>query len=140
MSELTNRAAYLKGLAEGMKLDTETNEGKLLSEIISFLNDAAAEMEAIDEEQGFIADQIDDMDEAIDVLGNEVFGADDDYDDFDDDDEVQVICQNCGEEIVLSPEDFDEGEIVCPNCGETIEFDFDCDGDCDSCDDEDCKF
>lgn len=140
MSELTNRAAYLKGLADGMKLDKETNEGKLLSEIIGFLNDAAAEIDAIDEEQGFIADQIDDMDEAIDVLGAEVFGGDDDDYDFDDDDEVQVICQNCGEEIVLSPDDFEDGEIVCPNCGETIEFDFDCDGDCDDCDDEDCKF
>ena len=36
MAELTNRAAYLKGLADGMKLDTEKNEGKLLSEIIDF--------------------------------------------------------------------------------------------------------
>ena len=32
--ELTERVAYLRGLAEGMKLDTETNEGKLISVII----------------------------------------------------------------------------------------------------------
>ena len=59
MSELTKRASYLKGLADGMKIDTETNEGKLLSAIIDFLNDMADEVEAIDEEQGFIADAID---------------------------------------------------------------------------------
>lgn len=136
MSELTNRAAYLKGLADGMKLNTETDEGKLLSEIIGFLNDAAAEIAAIDDEQGFIADKIDDMDEEITVIGNEVF---DDYDELDDydDDEVQIHCDNCGEEIVLSGEDLMDGEIICPNCGETIELDFGCDGNCESCD-EDC--
>ena len=30
MSEITNKASYLKGLADGMKLDTNTDEGKLL--------------------------------------------------------------------------------------------------------------
>ena len=28
--EITEKVAYLKGLMEGMKLDTETNEGKIL--------------------------------------------------------------------------------------------------------------
>ena len=36
MSDLTNKASYLKGLSDGMKLDTGKNEGKLLSEIVSF--------------------------------------------------------------------------------------------------------
>ena len=38
---LSEKSAYLKGLMEGMKLDTETNEGKLISEIISMLQDVA---------------------------------------------------------------------------------------------------
>lgn len=132
MSELTNRAAYLKGLAEGMKLDKETNEGRLLSEIIDFLNDAAAEINAIDNEQGFIADKIDDMDEEIKVIGNEVFDEfyDDDYDD-DDDNEFSIRCQECGEDICVTDDDLMEGEVVCPNCGTEIEFDFDCNDDCD---------
>lgn len=137
MSELTNRAAYLKGLAEGMKLDKETNEGRLLSEIIDFLNDAAAEINAIDNEQGFIADKIDDMDEKIEVIGNEVFDEfyDDDYDD--DDNEFSIRCQECGEDICVTDDDLMEGEVVCPNCGTEIEFDFDCNDDCD--DDCDCE-
>ena len=138
MSELTNRAAYLKGLAEGMRLDKETNEGRLLSEIIDFLNDAAAEINAIDNEQGFIADKIDDMDEEIEVIGNEVFDEfyDDDYDD-DDDNEFSIRCQECGEDICVTDDDLMEGEVVCPNCGTEIEFDFDCNDDCD--DDCDCE-
>ncbi|MBQ9757238.1 MAG: hypothetical protein IJW15_02315 [Clostridia bacterium] len=135
MAELTNRAAYLKGLADGMKLDTEKNEGKLLSEIIDFLSDIAVEIESLDAEQGFLADQIEDLDEEVEVIGNEVF---DEYYDAEDDDEFEICCQGCGEEIIVSSEDLMDGEILCPTCGATIEFDFDCDCDCDECDCEDC--
>ena len=40
----TEKVAYLKGLMEGMKLDTETNEGKLLSVIADILADMAEDM------------------------------------------------------------------------------------------------
>ena len=131
MSDLTNRAAYLKGLADGMKLDKETNEGRLLSEILDFLTDVADEIDAIDQEQGFIADKIDDIEDDIDVIADELFC--DEYDDYDEDDEFQITCEACGEEIILSSEDLLDGEIYCPNCGEVIEFEFDCDGDCGVC-------
>ena len=36
---LSEKSAYLKGLMEGMKLDTETNEGKLLAAIVDLLGD-----------------------------------------------------------------------------------------------------
>ena len=61
MAELTNRAAYLRGLIDGMKINTEKDEGKLLGEIVDFLYDMSVEIEAIDDEQGFIADQIDEF-------------------------------------------------------------------------------
>lgn len=137
MSELTNRAAYLKGLADGMKLDKEKDETKLLAAIIDFLGDVADEIQALDEEQGFIADVIDDIEEDIDTICDEIF---DEYDDYDEDEDFEVICQNCGEELIVAEEELMEGEVVCPTCGETIEFDFECechcDGECD-CDCED---
>lgn len=130
MSELTNRAAYLKGLAEGMNLNKETCEGKLISEIIDFLNDAAAEICAIDNEQGFIADKLDDMDEEIEVIGDEVFSDfyDDDEDeafDFEDEEEFAIKCRECSEEITVTHDDLIDGEVTCPHCGTIIEFDFD---------------
>lgn len=128
MSELTNRAAYLKGLADGMKLDKEKDETKLLVAIIDFLNDTAAEIEAIDNEQGFIADQLDDLEDEVYVIGNEIF---DEYEDCDDDDQFEVCCNGCGEELIVSATDLMEGEVYCPTCGAEIEFDFDCcDDDC----------
>ena len=46
---LSEKSAYLKGLMEGMKLDTETNEGKLISEIISMLQDVAENVSDLEE-------------------------------------------------------------------------------------------
>ena len=34
---ISEKIAYLKGLMEGMKLDTETNEGKLLAAVVDLL-------------------------------------------------------------------------------------------------------
>ncbi len=133
MSELMNRAAYLKGLADGMKLDTESNEGKLFNSIIELLGDMAEKVSDIDDEQGFLADQIDDMSEAMEMLGEEVFNFDED-----DEDMYQITCENCGEEITFTDDDLDDltdGSFACPSCGEIIELEF---GGCDcGCEDHD---
>ena len=47
MSNITDRVAYLKGLAEGMKLSEETNEGKLLLKMLDALEDMAEEISAL---------------------------------------------------------------------------------------------
>ena len=131
MSDISNRAAYLKGLADGLKLDTETNEGQLIDGILNLLTDMAEEMEMLNEEQGFIADKIDEIEDVIEIIGDETFG--DDYDDMDD--MYTLVCENCGAEIDLTGDDLDDiadGVFACPDCGEIIELDFDdCDCDCD---------
>ncbi len=137
MSELSNRAAYLKGLADGMKLDTESTEGKLIDGILELLGDVAEEMEMLDQEQAFLADKIDELDDVIEMIGDEVYDAD--YDD--DDDFYTLICEHCGAEIDLTGDDLDDvadGAFKCPDCGEVIELDFDgCDCGCDcGCDHE----
>ena len=131
MSDLTNRAAYLKGLADGMKLDSETNEGKLLNEIIALLGDIAEEIEMIDDEQGFVADKLDDIDDSIDILCEEVF--DEEIYEYDDEEEYAIKCEKCGKDVFLSYEDFECDDLACPYCGEPIEIEFECDGDCDCC-------
>ena len=45
--EILEKVAYLKGLAEGLGLDTEKREGKLLSVIIDVLEDMALEIRDI---------------------------------------------------------------------------------------------
>lgn len=137
MSEISNRAAYLKGLADGLKLDVESTEGKLIDGILELLGDVAEELEILDQEQCFLADKMDEIDDVIEMIGDEVYGEDCD----DDDEFYTLICEHCGAEIDLTGDDLDdvaEGVFKCPECGEVIELDFegcdcgcDCDCDCD---------
>ena len=43
--EILEKVAYMKGLAEGLGLDTKTKEGKLLTVMIDLLDDIALELE-----------------------------------------------------------------------------------------------
>lgn len=130
MSEISNRASYLKGLADGLKLDKTTTEGQLIDGLLGLVSDISEELEMLDQEQGFLADKIDEMDDVIEMIGDETFG----YDDDDDDDMYTLVCENCGAEIDLTGDDLDDiadGVFKCPDCGEVIELDLgDCDCDC----------
>ncbi len=136
MSEITNRAAYLKGLADGLKLDTDKAEGKLINEIISLLADIADEVEAIDDEQMFIGDKIDEIEDVIEIMSEDIYA---DECDCDDENVYTLVCESCGAEIDFTSDDLDDiaaGDFICPECGEVIELDFDecdcgCDCDCD---------
>ena len=128
MSYFTEKAAYLKGLAEGLDVDASTKEGKLLNAIIDVITDMADEVEVLGEQQ-------DDMLDIINDLADDECDCDCDCDccDCDDDlDYFEIQCEKCGDTICLDEEllDSDE-EIVCPNCGEVIELEFE---ECDCCD------
>ena len=46
--EISQKVAYLKGLAEGLALDTESKEGKLIAAIIDVLDDMSEKFSEID--------------------------------------------------------------------------------------------
>ena len=130
MSYFTEKAAYLKGLAEGLDVDASTKEGKLLNAIIDVISDMADEIEVLGELQ-------DDMLDIINDIADDECDCDCDCDccDCDDLDYFEIQCEKCGDTICLDEEllDSDE-EIVCPNCGEVIELEFEeCDCDCCNC-------
>ena len=88
---LSEKSAYLKGLMEGMKLDTETNEGKLISEIISMLQDVAENVSDLEEVVDCISDELDCIEEDLDNIDDYLMDDDDDeYDDeYDEDDDYE---------------------------------------------------
>ena len=145
---LTEKVAYLKGLAEGLELDKDSKEGKLFDAIFDILEDMALTVTDIDEDLSACEDLVDAIDEDLDELEEYIFCEDDDCCDDDccccDDDELyEVECPKCGEEILLDEEMLDEGIIECPSCGEKLELDIDfddcdcdCDCGCDCCEDD----
>ena len=128
---ITEKVAYLRGLAEGTKLDSSTNEGKLTLAIIDTLDDIALTVSDLEDTVAELSAQVDEIDDDLGELEDEVYsdGCDDEDEDFDDT-LYEVECPSCGDIICLDEEMLDEGEIDCPNCGEKLEFDFE-DGDCD---------
>ncbi len=138
---LTEKSAYLKGLMDGMKLDTEENEGKLLAAIVDLLGDMSKVVSEVEETTLAISDELDDIEDDLDEIYD--YLSDEDEEDFDDEDEdeddedydeyedddydfddsvvYEVTCK-CGEVINFDDETLEEGSMNCPNCGELLEF------------------
>ena len=132
--KITEKVAYLKGLMEGMDLDTEKKEGKLLAAMIDVLDDISlelADMQEMQEELGDGLDAVsDDLEDVEDLLYGEDDGSefDEDYelDDLEDGEECYgTTCPVCEEEIFFDESILEEGEVICPNCGEKLEFEAD---------------
>jgi hypothetical protein len=146
---ISEKVAYLKGLCEGMKLDTEKNEGKLISAVIDILSDMAEEIDELNEVTIDLTEELEDIYDAQALLEDVVF-QENDYDDddeeedccccYDDDDEeplfFEVRCPSCSNEITIDEDVLELGSISCPNCGEKLEFDLDFDDDEDEEEDE----
>ena len=125
MEELLKNVSYLKGLAEGLKLEEKSDEGKVLIKIIDCLDEIVENMYDLAADQEDLFDQVDAIDEDLSEVEDIVYD-DEEYDDEDDDFEYfEVECPNCHEVVYIDEDYFDDDKpIVCPNCDEEIELDF----------------
>ncbi len=133
---LTEKAAYLKGLMEGLDIDGSTKEGKVLLAIKDVIAEICETVDSIDNDIDDICDFCEAMDEDLSDVESAVF-EDDDEDDEDDDEcccgceddeddddcEYEVVCPSCGDHIELTEPMLEDGSVECPNCGELLEFD-----------------
>ena len=154
----SEKVAYLKGLAEGLKIDEDKKEGKLISVIIDILEDMALDIEELNENALDLSEEIDELSDDLAIIEDII--CEDDFDDDDDDDDCcchghhhhsgccddefdepmffEVKCPSCENEITIDEDVLDLGKIQCPNCGEMLEFDIeeeDCDCGC-GCEEE----
>lgn len=129
MAYLNEKVSYLKGLAEGLGIKEDTNEGKLLLAMLDVMQAISDEVEVVTAAQDELAEDVAELMECCSEC------MDDEYDD--EDDYFEITCEKCGETVVLTDEMFDsEDDLVCPSCGEPIEIEFCCDcedGECESC-------
>ena len=131
--EITEKVAYLKGLMEGMKIDTESNEGKILAAMADILEDIGLELEDLWNAQGELEDGLDVVSDDLEDVEDTVYGEDEDdesfndeyYEDDADEDEdcYATTCPTCEETIYFDESVLEDGEVICPNCGAKLEFD-----------------
>jgi ribosomal protein S27E len=131
---LTEKAAYLKGLAEGLSLSDQTAEGKLIKEIIALVQDVAKSVTDLEEGYEILANQVDDIDEDLANVEDEIYGEDEEEEDSCSCEECEgdgeeeffdVTCPSCGEKIYLDEEMAEKDAVTCPSCGTELEIEFD---------------
>jgi hypothetical protein len=128
---LTEKAAYIKGLAEGLGLDENKPETKIINALLDLIDDLSLTVSDLEDELVLVGEQVDAVDEDLDALESYVYDDDDcdcdcDCDcccDDDDDEFFEVECPACGEVINVDEGILESGSIECPNCGENLEFD-----------------
>ena len=124
---ITEKVAYLKGLIEGMEINADTKEGKILKAIMDVLSDVALSVEDLEMTVEEMGEQVDTIDEDLDTLETEYYGddyddcdcCDCDCDDYDMEDTFEVECPKCGDTICFD-ESIDRENLICPACGEKI--------------------
>lgn len=118
---ISEKVAYLKGLAEGLNIDTDkSKEGKLINVMIGILEEIGLALEDLEENSLALGEEIDVLSDDLADVEAVVFDEDEDYEDEDeeefDDDWFEVECPNCDEVLVVDEEALAEGHIKCPNC------------------------
>ena len=144
---INEKAAYLKGLMEGLQLDTEKAEGKMIAAMVDLLGDLSKKLTNVEDTTIAISDELDEIEEDLDAIEDFIMEFEEDDDDDDDDDEdyeddfddeeyeegfdfgdedstiYEVKCV-CGNVIAFDEETLEAGSIICDECGETLEFSF----------------
>ncbi len=131
---LSERAAYLKGLMDGLEIDDSTKEGKVLLALYDVISEICETVDTIDADVDDIVEFCDTVDQDLSDVEDAVFGDEDececdgdcdcDCDCCDDDDcTYEVVCPTCGDTIELNDLMLEDGSVECPNCGELLEFD-----------------
>ena len=140
---ISEKSAYLKGLMDGLKLNTEADEGKMIAAIVDMLGDLARKVTDIEDTTIAISDELDEIEEDLDAIEDFIMDSDDedwdeeeeDEEEWDEDEEYEegfdfgdedstiyeVVCA-CGTVINFDEETLEQGSIICENCGETLEF------------------
>ena len=126
---LTEKSAYIKGLAEGLELDKTTKEGKILAALLELVDEMAQEIsdiqtdiEEIDEDLDYLNDYVEELDEDLEAV--EDFLDDEDWEEDEEEDDEDFFCDgDCEGCDGCDAEDEEFFEIVCPSCGETVCFD-----------------
>ena len=104
---ISEKVAYLKGLAEGLNIDTDkSKEGKLINVMIDILDEIALSIEDLEENSLALGEEIDVLSDDLADVEDIVF----------DDDWFEVECPNCNEVLVVDEDALEEGYIKCPNC------------------------
>ncbi len=107
---MKEKAAYLRGLIEGLGIDENTKEGKVIKAMSELLSELAETVDSIDEDVTHAYDQINDLSEELEDLEADLY-EDEDAEDEDDDAKTRMRMRKNDDDIASEP----FYEVACPN-------------------------
>ena len=115
MDKLTDKVAYLLGLAEGMKLSADVPEQKLMLKMLEVLRDFGEYCEELRHDHDELAEYVSNIDEDLEEVEAALFDEEDEDEcggghDADEDaleGEMEYECPHCGYETKFDLADFD---------------------------------
>ena len=123
---ISEKSAYLKGLMDGLELNKESDEGKMIAAIVDLLGDLTRKVTDIEDTTIAISDELDEIEEDLDAIEDFIMDEEeDDYDEYDDEDWDDEEEGDCEEGFDFGDEDTTIYEVECPVCGEVLEFSLD---------------
>jgi DNA-directed RNA polymerase subunit RPC12/RpoP len=124
---LTEKSAYIKGLMDGLDLDADKKEVKVIKALVDLVEDLTLTVTDLDEDVDQVYDELDAIDEDITDLEDVVYGDEDDEccDCHDEDEMYEITCPACGETVCVDEDLLLSEDLACPACGEKFEVDFD---------------
>ena len=109
---VSEKAAYIKGLIEGMKIDTSDGEGKVISAMADLLEDLSLSVLDLEDETATLNDYVEEIDEDLGAVEEELYC---------DCECLELECPACGKPVYIDECDADEiDELECPNCGKLL--------------------
>ena len=139
MGYLSERYNYVKGLCDGLEINGDSKEGKILLAVMELLDEVILSVEDLEGFREETDEFLDEIDEDLGELEEAVYGdCGCGCEECDEEDTVfgEVECPECNSLIELTGDMFTEDgdSFICPNCGKTVEVEWDCE--CDDCDDD----
>lgn len=127
---LMQKASYIKGLIDGLKLDKKNDQNKIILAMADLLEEITENIDELNMNTDEIFDEIDTLDEEI----SKIESCDCDFNA--NENIYETKCPACGNVFMLDEEQLEE-DIICPECGKVLEIDLGCSCGC-GCD-CDCK-
>ena len=127
---LSEKAAYIKGLMDGMELDTSKKEGKILAAMQELLAEMAGTVETLEGDVDQVYEELDAIDEDMDDIEEVFFADDEDEEDEDEEEDLhdlydyELTCPKCGTVTAVDEETLMNEQICCPECGADFDIHF----------------
>ena len=131
--DIGKKVAYLKGLAEGLDISSDSKNGKIIKGILDVLEDIAASIEVLEDENAELEDYITEIDDDLGMLEqdfekacghklNKISDETEEIEEIDEDDEIDEDLDLEDIEYLEEDGDFDDDAILdgigcgCPHC------------------------